>query len=111
MSPASAFAETVDGGIRVAVRLTPGASRDLALGVHRDADGRIWLKASVRAAPERGRANEALIALVAAAAGVPKTSVALESGGAGRRKVLLLKGAGPAEMARLSRLAPECGTA
>lgn len=50
------------------------------------------LKASVTAAPEDGRANKALIALLAKELKVPKTSISLLSGETNRQKVILIEG-------------------
>ena len=51
------------------------------------------------AAPERGRANKALLRLLADTLGLPKTDVSLVSGHAGRDKVVELRGLGEAEVA------------
>jgi uncharacterized protein YggU (UPF0235/DUF167 family) len=56
----------------------------------------------VAAAPERGRANQALLRLLADTLGLPKTDVSLVSGHAGRDKVVELRGLGEAEV--VSRL-------
>ena len=49
------------------------------------------------AAPERGRANKALLRLLADTLGLPKTDVSLVSGHTGRDKVVELRGLGEAE--------------
>lgn len=85
-------------GIAVTVRLTPGASADQIIGVETGADGAPFLKARVRAAPEKGKANTALIALIAKWLGVPKSSVEIFAGGSSRLKQLAITGA-PAELA------------
>ena len=54
------------------------------------------------AAPERGRANKALLRLLADTLGLPKTDVSLVSGHAGRDKVVELRGLSEAEV--VSRL-------
>ena len=51
------------------------------------------------AVPERGRANEAVLRLLAEALGLPKSDVSLVSGHAGRDKVVELRGLGEAEVA------------
>jgi uncharacterized protein YggU (UPF0235/DUF167 family) len=51
--------------LKILVRLTPKARRTAFLGWSEDAEGRRVLKASVTAAPEKGKANAALIALLA----------------------------------------------
>ena len=52
------------------------------------------------AAPERGRANKALLRLLADTLGLPKTDVSLVSGHAGRDKVVELDGLDREEAAR-----------
>ena len=51
------------------------------------------------AVPERGRANEAVVRLLAETLGLPKSDVSLVSGHAGRDKVVELRGLGEAEVA------------
>jgi len=79
-------------GLLVDVRLTPKSSRDGIDGIEHLADGRCVLKARVRAVPEKGAANTALIRLVAKAVGLPKSAVDLESGSTSRIKTLRLNG-------------------
>jgi uncharacterized protein len=50
-----------EGGVVVTVRLTPKSSRYEIAGVEHLSDGRAALKAGVRAVPEAGAANEALV--------------------------------------------------
>ncbi|MBY6239775.1 DUF167 family protein [Methylosinus sp. Sm6] len=84
---------SVEGeGVALWVRLTPKGGRDALAGVETLADGRAVLKARVRAAPEDGRANEALVALIAAALGAPKRSVQIASGHTARLKKLFIAG-------------------
>ncbi len=61
-------------------------------GIERLADGRSVLKARVRALPEAGAANAALIRLIAKALGLPASAVSLELGATSRVKTLFLKG-------------------
>jgi uncharacterized protein len=46
----------------------------------------------VAAAPERGRANEALVALLADALGVPRARISVVGGQTARRKVVAIDG-------------------
>lgn len=46
----------------------------------------------MRAVPEKGRANNALIALLAKALSVPKSTISLESGDSNRLKQLRITG-------------------
>jgi uncharacterized protein len=84
---------------RLRLRVSPGARRTELAG--RYADG--W-KVRVTAAPERGRANEAVIGLLARRLGIDRTDVSLVSGHAARDKVVELRGLGRLEAERkLSR--------
>ena len=86
---ASPFTLVADG-VRVAVRLTPKAARDRIDGVVADAEGDGVLKAAVTAVPEDGKANAALIKLLAKAWKLPKTSITVVQGATDRRKLLHL---------------------
>jgi uncharacterized protein YggU (UPF0235/DUF167 family) len=99
---AGAFVATADG-LNVAVRLTPRAGREALEGVTRLDDGTEALKAAVRAAPEDGAANAALIRLVAKSAGIAPSRVRLERGATSRRKTLLIEGGDLAMAERLSK--------
>jgi uncharacterized protein (TIGR00251 family) len=80
------------------VRLTPRAHRDAIEGVR---DGVVL--ARVRAPPVDGRANAALVKLVAKAAGVPASRVQIVRGHGARDKVVDVNGLdAPALLARLS---------
>lgn len=73
---------------RLRLRVAPGAARPAAVvGRYGDA----W-KVRVAAAPERGKANEAVLALLAETLAVPPTSISLVSGGSSRDKVVELAG-------------------
>lgn len=85
------------------VRLTPGAAGDAVGGVWTDESGQSWLAARVRAAPEKGKANAALIALLARRLGRPRSAILLESGDTNRLKRLRIIGGGGVE-ARLAAL-------
>jgi uncharacterized protein YggU (UPF0235/DUF167 family) len=52
-------------GVRLAIRLTPRASRNGVDGVVRDAEGRPALQLRLPAPPVEGAANKALVAFVA----------------------------------------------
>jgi len=80
------------GGLLLSVRATPKSSRDEVTGLYRDPNGAVSLAVKVTAAPDKGRANRAVIETVAAWAGVPKSRLSLASGETERHKVLLLEG-------------------
>ena len=80
---------------RVRLRVSPGAARAAVVGRH----GEAW-KVRVAAAPERGKANEAVLALLAETLAVPRSSVTLVSGGSSRDKIVELAGIEPDEIER-----------
>lgn len=79
--------------IRIPVRAVPRAGRDSIDGVR---DGRLLVR--VAATPAEGAANEAVLRLVAEAVGVPRRSVRLVTGAAGRRKLIAVDGADRASL-------------
>jgi hypothetical protein len=74
----------VSANARLDVRVTPGAKTSAWAG--RMPDGR--RKVKIAAPPVEGRANEALVAFVAASLGVPRRAVRLVAGAGGRDKRL-----------------------
>jgi uncharacterized protein YggU (UPF0235/DUF167 family) len=67
-------------------------------------------KLRVTAAPERGKANAAVVRLVAGAAGVAERDVRVVSGHGARDKILELTGIGPEELERRLRAAGRNGS-
>jgi uncharacterized protein len=94
----------VADGVRVAVRLSPRAGADRLDGVARLADGRAVLQVSVNAPPFEGRANEALLRLLAKEWRLPRRDLALAAGGKSRRKSVHVAGDPAALLARLGAL-------
>ena len=88
------------GAIEVNIRLMPKADRDALEGIETLADGRDVARVRVRAVPEGGAANAALMALLAKAVRRPKSAVGIVSGGKQRRKRVRIVG-DPAELARI----------
>ncbi len=87
------FARDVPGGSIVTVRIHPGARRTAVAGIHNGA-----LKISLTTPPVDGRANEALIGMLAAALGLPKARLDLLTGVSGRTKTLRVTGKSAAEV-------------
>ncbi|MBY5866656.1 DUF167 domain-containing protein [Rhizobium leguminosarum] len=81
-----------DDHLRLAVRLTPNGGRDALDGIEADGKGEAFLKARVTAVPEKGKANKALILLIAKSLRIPKSSVSLVSGETARKKILRIDG-------------------
>ena len=69
------------GGAIIAVKAVPGSSRDKIVGVLGDC-----LKVTTSAAPEKGKANAAIAAILARALGVDKRSVEIVAGQTSPRK-------------------------
>lgn len=87
----SPFRDAQDG-LLVDLRLQPGASRARVDGVVTLDDGAVVLKVRVTAPPEGGKANAALIKLLAKAWKLPKSSLSLVAGHSDRRKTLAVAG-------------------
>ena len=75
---------------RLRLHVVPGASRAGVVGRHGDG----W-KVRVTAPPERGKANEAVVRLVAATLGLPRAAVTIVSGHGTREKTVEVAGADP----------------
>jgi uncharacterized protein (TIGR00251 family) len=80
---------------RISVTVSPGAARTELVGKHSDG----W-RARIAAPPERGRANEALIELLADTLAVPRSSVRVVSGLAAKKKVVEVDGLTTADSER-----------
>ncbi len=80
---------------RLRLRVSPGASRSEVVGRYREG----W-KVRVAAPAERGRANEALLRLLAEALGVPKSSLRIVRGQRSREKLVAVDGLEAAEVRR-----------
>ncbi len=89
-------------GVVVSCRLTPKGGRDAIDGVATLSDGARVLLARVRAAPEDGKANDALCALIAGWLDVPKSGVRLVGGAKNRLKQIGVAGEPQALARRLS---------
>ena len=82
LPPAAAIRALVDEAGRLAVRVTPGARAE-TLEI---ADGRLLAK--VRAQPEDGKANAAVLALLAAGLGLAPSRLELVRGATSREKLV-----------------------
>lgn len=89
--------------MRLTVRLTPRAASDGVDGWGRDDKDRPVLKVRVRAAPVDGKANAALIALMAKTLDVPRSRIRLVAGDTARAKTLEIEGIDTAQLERLGR--------
>ena len=94
----------VTASTRLRLRVSPGATRPGVVGRHGDG----W-KIRVAEAPERGRANDAVLALLARTLRVPRASLTLVSGHGARDKVVELDGIELGEVERRLTAAGEGG--
>ncbi|HXV73943.1 MAG TPA: DUF167 family protein [Sphingomonadales bacterium] len=99
------FLKTVRDGVVLSVRLTPGAAAERIEGLDRREGAEAALKVKVRARPEAGAANRALLALLSEKSGLQKSAFEVISGHASRRKKVLVRGDAAAIVARLEVLA------
>ncbi|MGD9738631.1 MAG: DUF167 family protein [Bauldia sp.] len=90
------------GHILLAIRLTPRSSVDRIDGLMAQADGSEFLAARVRAVPEDGAANDALVRLLSDALAVPRRSIAIARGHQSRLKMVRVEG-DPAELSERVR--------
>jgi uncharacterized protein (TIGR00251 family) len=79
-------------GVRLAVRVTPRAARSAVQGIETDASGESYLAVRLAAAPEAGKANAALIRLLAKRWRLTPSDFRLVAGATARRKVLHIQG-------------------
>jgi len=99
----------MEGGVTVAVQVTPKARRQRIDGVATGPDGQPALRVAVTAAPEDGKANAAVIALLARSWRIPKSSFSVRAGASGRRKVLFVSGDPSMLEARIAQSAEDSG--
>lgn len=86
------------------LRVTPNAGADRIDGTELRDDGSAVLRVRVRAVPDKGKANAAVIALLAKALGVPKSAVELVSGDTARLKTIAIEGDPAALAVRIEAL-------
>jgi uncharacterized protein (TIGR00251 family) len=82
----------VPSGVAVALRVTPNAARERIEGIATDADGNAYLKIAVTVPPENGKANAAVIKLIAKDLRLPKSALSIANGAQARRKTLVIAG-------------------
>lgn len=88
LPPAAAIEALADDRGRLTIRATPNAGKD---AIHLPALGEPQiLLVRVTAPPEDGRANKAILALLAKALGRPKSALELVRGTTGRDKVITI---------------------
>lgn len=80
----------IPDGVRFDVLAKPKASRNAVMGVH---DGA--LKIAITAAPEKGKANKAIINMISKLLKIPKNSIKIVSGETTSRKKIEINGVSP----------------
>lgn len=76
-----------DSRTRIRVKVTPGAERTELVGRH----GEAW-RIRVASAPERGRANDAALRLLAETLSLPRRNLSVVAGHTGREKLVAADG-------------------
>ena len=97
----------VADGVRVALRVTPGASRTAIVGLVETVGGGRALKVAVTVAPEGGKANDAVIKLLARTWRLPKSALTVIAGHTDRHKILHVSGCPADLMTCLTSQLPE----
>jgi uncharacterized protein (TIGR00251 family) len=101
--PAEAFFAAAEGGVTIRLRVTPRGPADRIQGFQEDAEGRMALKVAVTAPPEDGKANAAVVKLLAKAWRLPKSAFTVLLGATARDKVLRIDGDTKELLERLTR--------
>jgi uncharacterized protein len=91
-------------GVRAVLKVTPRAVLSGVQGIEVDGAGRGHLAVRVNAPPEAGKANAAVIKLLARRWRLPQRDLEVISGASGRRKVLQIYGSPDALIARLEAI-------
>jgi uncharacterized protein (TIGR00251 family) len=76
----------VEGGVVVSVKVQPNASKDRVVGKHGD-----QLKIAVTVAPEKGKANKAVIKVLSKLLGIKSSDIQIISGETSRDKKVLIR--------------------
>ncbi len=87
---------TTNSGIILSIRTQPGSSKNRIIGEY---GGR--LKLAVTAAPEKGKANKAVIELLADTLHINESSIQIISGESSRNKRLMIEGLTPEDIKSL----------
>ncbi len=86
------------------LRATPNAGADRIEGAEIRDDGNAVLRIRVAAVPDKGKANAAVLALLAKALGLPKAGLTLIAGETSRLKTVAIAGDAAELSARLDAL-------
>ena len=86
----SALMPLEDGAV-LTIKVTPKAAA-ARLSIDKDMFGEITIRVAVTAAPEKGKANAAVLKLMSKALGVPKSSLSIIKGETSRSKLIRYQG-------------------
>ncbi|MBM3557214.1 MAG: DUF167 domain-containing protein [Alphaproteobacteria bacterium] len=92
MTASGGWLRPIAGGVTVALKVQPKSKREGIEGLVPEAGGGARLKVRVKAPPDSGKANAAVIALLADAWGLRKSDIALIAGATERNKLVSVKG-------------------
>ncbi len=90
-------------GVALFVRLIPATHVDIVEGCETTADGKAHLKARVRAVPEKGKANKALVRLLAGHFGIAKSAITITAGKTSRLKTVMIAAGAEMIIAKLKK--------
>ena len=93
---------STNSGVTLSIRTQPGSSKNRIIGEY---GGR--LKLAVTAAPEKGKANKAVIELLADTLHIHESSIHIISGESSRDKRLMIEGVTPEDIQSLLNLQSE----
>ncbi|HJO55086.1 MAG TPA: DUF167 domain-containing protein [Candidatus Scalindua sp.] len=88
----------VEDGIVVSVKVQPNASKDRVVGEHAD-----QLKIAVTVAPEKGKANKAVIKVLSKLLGVKSSDIEILSGETSRDKKVFIRNISKEDFNRIIR--------
>ena len=77
-----------EDGLHIFMRLTPNSATDEVFAIEQSGSNGPYFKARVRAQPEKGKANKALIKLIAQWLKISKSTATLKSGSQSRLKTI-----------------------
>jgi len=88
----------VSAGLEISLRVTPNARTEQIGPVEGRDDGHAYLSVKVRAVPDKGKANKAVLALFAKRFNLRKTDLEIVRGQQAPQKTLLVRDENPTEL-------------
>lgn len=79
-------------GYRFYIKVVPQSSQNKMMGWQEAGDGSWYLKVQIKASPEKGRANEVLVAFLAKEFGIRQNAIRIEKGQTARLKLMYIEG-------------------